>query len=494
MQSAYILSLVRSGLGVLTSRVFGLIRDVVIAGVYGATGLTDIFFVAFAIPNLFRQFFAEGAISSAFVPFLSDKLHNDGRKSACTYLTQLLLVQTLLMLAICFISMLFAPYIIRLFMPGATYNMYVVQTGANILRIVMPYLFFVGIGGLLAGYLNLNNSYYVAYSSTACLNIMMIVGATVGYYQNGNIYSLAFSVFFGGTFQLALVYVYSYHKGFRFGKLSPVDIDVKRTYKLLVPSIAGVSISQLNFMIGRIVASYLEAGSISWLFYANRLFQFPLGIFSVTISTVSLTELSKARSSGDAQQVKKLIDKAIIALLLIILPATIGLVVLSQEIIQLIFARRAFTQYDVLKSAQALQMYSVGLLFYSLVAIFTRVFHSEKNIKYPVVVAGVSFVVNLIFNLILMRPLGHAGVALASSIAAVANAWLLYIGIRSYKFNIRQHLGFLLRLLLAVYAMVVALVAGKMLHLPVLLTITACMTLYFGVLHLSGVNIRKMIR
>ena len=494
MKTSYILSIIRSGLGVTVSRVFGLVRDIVVAGVYGATGLTDIFFMAFAIPNLFRQFFAEGAIVSAYIPFLSDKTRRHGAVVANSYLTQLIVIQALLILAVSLILILFAPFVMILFMPGRANNPSDIAIGAALLRLVIPYLFFVGISGLLAGFLNLRGSYFVAYASTSCLNIMMIIGAVWGYFHGGNIYALALSVFAGGMFQFIMVFTYSWHKKFRFGSLYPSDPDIKKTYRLLVPSLAGVGISQLNFLIGRALASVLQAGSISWLYYSNRIFQLPLGIFSVTISTVSLTELSKARTDGDMPLVNKLIDKAIIGLILIMLPATVGLIGLSQEIIQLIYGRLAFSASDTINTASALQMYAAGLIFYSFASVFTKIYHSEKNTKTPVKYAAVAFLVNLALSLLFMRYFRHAGIALASTVAAVVNSIMLYSGIRGYRFNLRAHAPLLLKILVATYIMATVMIVGKVVGVPALITIFACMAIYFMALWVAKVNIRDVFR
>ena len=494
MTTSYILSIVRSGLGVMTSRVFGLIRDIAVAWVYGATGLTDIFFMAFAIPNLFRQFFAEGAIASAYIPFLSDKTIRHGNEHANSYLTQLIVIQVLLILTVSLILIIFAPYVMMLFMPGRAHNPDAIAMGAILLRLLTPYLFFVSISGLLAGFLNLRGSYFIAYASTSCLNIMMIIGAVAGYYHGGNIYLLALSVFIGGIFQSVTVFTYSWHKKFRFGALTPMDPDIKRTYQLLVPSLAGVGISQLNFLIGRALASLLQAGSISWLYYSNRIFQLPLGIFSVTISTVSLTELSKARTNGDTPLVNKLIDKAVIGLIFAILPATVGLIGLSQEIIRLVYGRLAFNTADVANTAAALQMYAAGLLFYSFASVFTKIYHSEKDTKTPVKYAFITFLVNFVLCVILMKPLGHAGIALASSVAAAVNSAMLYNGIRGYRFKLRAHISLLLKILIAVYIMTGVMVAGKIAGIPALVIISACIAVYFIVLHATKVSIREIFR
>ncbi|MDR2401673.1 MAG: murein biosynthesis integral membrane protein MurJ [Deferribacteraceae bacterium] len=478
----------------MISRVFGLLRDIAVAGVYGATGVTDIFFVAFAIPNLFRQFFAEGAIASAYVPILSDKKHKDGAFAANSYLTQLITVQTLLVVGVSLILAILAEYIIVLFMPGIIGNQYNIALGGALLRIVVPYLLFISIAGILAGYLNLCGSYFIAYASTAALNIMMIMGAAAGYHYNGNIYPLAFSVILGGLLQLLIVYSYAHIKGFRMGSLTPPDPDVKRTYKLVVPSLAGVGISQLNFLVGRVIASFLQPGSISWLFYANRLFQFPLGVFAVTISTVSLTEFSVAKTHGDKAKVQALLDKAIILVLLIIIPSTIGLVGLAEELIDLIYRRNAFGEEDTLKSAAALQMYGVGLIFYSLAGIFTRVFHSDKDTATPVKVAGISFAVNLVLNLLLMKPLGHAGIALASSVAAMVNAVLLYVFIKDYRFSITKHASKIIKIMISSYLLLGALAVLKMNGVHTLINVAVSAAVYFGALVLLKFGIKEYLK
>jgi putative peptidoglycan lipid II flippase len=490
----YYLSILRSGIGVMVSRVFGLLRDIAVAGVYGATGVTDIFFVAFAIPNLFRQFFAEGAIASAYVPILSDKKAQKGKAAADGYLTQLITVQTLLVVGVSLILIILAEYMIMLFMPGIIGKPYDIALGGALLRILMPYLLFISIAGILAGYLNLCGSYFVAYASTAALNILMIAGAAAGYIYNGNIYPLAFSVIAGGALQLMIVYTYAHIKGFRLGALIPPDLDVKKTYKLVIPSLAGVGISQLNFLAGRIIASFLQPGSISWLFYANRLFQFPLGVFSVTISTVSLTEFSIARTNGDKAKVDALLDKAIMLVLLIIIPSTIGLLGLAEELIELIYRRSAFGASDTAASAAALKMYAVGLIFYSLAGIFTRVFHSDKDTATPVKIAGICFVLNLALTLLLVKPLGHSGIALASSVAAMLNTVLLYLRIKDYCFNVLKHAGKIIKIMLSSYLLIAVLAVLKMKGVHVAVNVAACCAVYFGALTLMKFSVLEYLK
>lgn len=490
----FLFSIMRSGLGVLVSRIFGLIRDIAVAKVYGATGLTDIFFVAFAIPNLFRQLFSEGAMSSAFMPFLADKFKKGGLKAQNAYLTQLVLFQIVIITFICIVIMLLASYVMKLFIPGYTDNPELFAKGVEILRVVMPFLLFISLCGMFAGFLNIHRSYFIPYASSALCNILMIIGAWFGYKNSGDIMYLAWGAVLGSIVQLLMVYFYSLIYGFKPYFVKKLDEAVKKTYMLLIPSMAGVGISQLNFLVGRIIASYLPYGSISWLFYSNRLFQFPLGVFSVAIGTVSLTELSKARADGDIIRRNSLINKAIFSLLIIIIPATIGLVSLAPEITSLIYERGAFSDKDVIGTSQALKMYGIGLIFFSFVNVLTRVFHADKDTKTPVKCAFISFVVNIIFNLILMKPLGHIGIALAASVAAMVNAMILYYLVPDYKFSFKDNKKFLGKILFANIIMLIFIAISKYYNIYVIITIFICVLVYFMALRVMGINIFRVLR
>lgn len=490
----FIFGVLRSGAGIFVSRVFGLVRDMAIAAVYGATGVTDIFFVAFAIPNLFRQLFTEGAMSSAFMPFLAEKFKSGGKEAQNAYLSQLIFIQAAIISVLCVLIMLLASYVIKLFLPGYSEDTELIARGAHLLRIVMPYLLLIGICGMLSGFLNMHNCYFVSYASSAFLNITMILGAWLGYKHSGEIVYLAYGVIAGGICQLVAVYFVSVIYGFKPRMFTKIDEAVKKTYLLLVPSLAGVGISQLNFLIGRILASYLPFGSISWLFYANRLFQFPLGVFSVALGSVSLTELSKASADKDAERRKSMINKAIISLIMIIIPATIGLMVLSKEIISLIYERRAFNAVDVYNTSIALQMYSVGLLFFSAVNVLTRVFHAEKDTKTPVKCAFFSFIANIVLTLVLMKPMGHAGIALASSVAAALNSVLLWKSARDLHFSLKDNKALLIKIVAANIVMTAIMLFVKIAGVHVLINIGLCLGVYFTFLYATGVRVLRVLR
>lgn len=503
--SSFILNFARSSAGVLISRVFGLIRDVAIGIVFGASAITDVFFVALAIPNLFREFFVEGAMSSAFMPFLAEKYKKGGAVAQNLYLSQIIIMQFLLVSIITIIIMVFAEFVLKIFLQGEEYrsNLELMAMGVDLIHIMMPFLILISVIGMFSGFLNMHRSYFISYASSALFNICMIIGAYFAYVNTRDIKYLAYGVMVGGILQLIVVYITSYIYGYRIEFRKKWDQDVKKTYLLLIPSLAGVSISQLNFVVGRILTSFLQAGSISWLFYASRLFQFPLGVFSVTLGVVSLTELSRARADNDMERRTEIINKAFLSLFLIIIPATIGLIGLSYELIKFVFQdlstiflnkSSAFSNDSVDQTALALKMYSAGLIFFSLANLLTRVFHSEKDTLTPVKSAFLAFIANVIFSIILMQYIAHAGIALAGSIAALVNATTLYIKVKDYRFKILSFKLILFKILIANLLMVSALLLCKYYNIHVLINILVCIVVYFFALKFMKINILKMLR
>ena len=503
--SSFILNFVRSSAGVLISRVFGLIRDVAIGIVFGATAITDVFFVALAIPNLFREFFVEGAMSSAFMPFLAEKYKKGGAVAQNLYLSQIIIMQFLLVSIITIIIMVFADFVLRIFLRGVEYtsNIELMNLGVDLIHIMMPFLILISVIGMFSGFLNMHRSYFVSYASSALFNICMIIGAYFAYINTKDIKYLAYGVMAGGLLQLIVVYITSYIYGYRIEFRKKWDSDVKKTYLLLIPSLAGVSISQLNFVIGRILTSYLAAGSISWLFYASRLFQFPLGVFSVTLGVVSLTELSRARADNDMERRTEIINKAFLSLFIIIIPATIGLIGLSYELIKFVFQdlssiflnkTSAFSNDSVNQTALALKMYSIGLIFFSLANLLTRVFHSEKDTLTPVKSAFLAFIANVALSLILMQYIAHAGIALAGTLAALVNATTLYIKVRDYKFKFSTFKVVLFKILVGNIFLLLTLLICKYYNIHVLINILLCIVVYFVVLRAMKINILRMLR
>lgn len=490
--SVFLRGVLKSSFGILISRIFGLIRDIALAAFFGATALTDAFFVAYAIPNLFRSFFAEGALTSAFVPFLSDNMSDD-KKKAHSYLTSMLIVLFVMVCCVVAVISLFPKQIIFLFMPGYHGDPAVLVTAGEMLRVVMPYLIFITVCGLFTGYLYLFGSYFVPYSSTALLNLSMTGGAYLGFVFGGDIMWLCYGVAAGGALQLIYIFIYAYIKGFRF-RFEGIHPDVKKTFRLLLPSLAGLGINQLYFTLGRIIASFLAVGSISYLYYADRLFQLPLGIFSVAVGAVSLTEISKANSAGDFNYRSSLINKGFIAIFLVIMPATLGLILLADQITALIYARNQFTEADVYNTAQALVMFSAGMIFFSYAGLLAKVFFSEKDMRTPVKGALLGLIVYGISNLILIKPFGHAGIALSSGVSAFFNAAYLYSKLRNHKFDFKSNAALLLKIAFACALMGASVKFLDKYGVHLLVNIAVSGALYFVCLRAAGVNIIKVLR
>jgi putative peptidoglycan lipid II flippase len=289
------------------------------------------------------------------------------------------------------------------------------------------------------------------------------------------------------------MYVFSAKYKFKFYYKKPLDSDVKKTFKLIMPAIAGVGINQLNFLTGRILASFLGFGSISFLYYANRLFQFPLGVFSIAMSSVSLAELSKAYTENNIEKLEDIFNKAFLSIFIIIIPATLGLFFLSEDITSLVYERLSFGKQDTLATAFALRMYSLGLIFYSFVNLFSKAFHANKDTKTPVKMAFYSFIFNVIFALLLLKPFEHGGIALASSLAAVINSILLYKNLE-IKINFVKLKTNILKILFSSLLMLVILLIMKYFNLNVLITITICGIFYFYSLKLQKLNVFKVLK
>lgn len=491
--SGFVIKVLRAGLGIFTSRVFGMVRDMVIAAFFGATLQTDAFFVAFAVPNLFRAFFAEGALSSVFTPFLSDKLQNQGERAASDFLNSLILAVGTFIVIIIWIVMVYPDYLTMAFMPGYSDNKMIFGLASGMVIVLIPYLLFISICALLSCYLNIKGSYYVPGASTAVLNLAMIGGAFAGYLHH-NIMYLSFGVFFGGILQLLLVLIYTLKAGYRPFPFRKYDKDVNKIFMRIVPSIVGVGINQVNFMVGRIIASYLAVGSISYLYYANRLFQFPLGLFAIAVGTVTLTEISVANSEGRLEVRNKMIDKSINSVVMVMLPAMAGLIVLAEPIIAFVYGHHNYTYTAVRATADDLIAYSSGLMFYALISVMSRIFYSDKNTLTPAVGAGIGFIANLLFNLIFMHRMGHAGIALASSCAAFFNCSFLFIMVKDYKYRIRNFIIFILKLSCAAAVMSALVWYTETRGLHVLVTIPLGALIYFLMLRLLGINVKEVLR
>ena len=414
----------------LLSRVLGLARDVIVAQYFGARA--DAFFVAFKIPNFFRRLFAEGAFSVAFVPVLSEYRTQRAFDEVRLLVARVSGVLGLALLAVTCLAMLGADYLPWVFSPGFRSDPEKFALTGDLLRITFPYLLFISLTAFASSVLNAYGRFAVPAFTPVILNVTLIA-ATLGFtdYFEEPLYALAWGVFFAGLFQL--VFQLPFIARLRLLVLpavKPKDEGVRRIGKLMVPALFGVSVSQINLLLDTLLASFLEDGSVSWLYYSDRLNNLPLGVFAIAIGVVILPALSGKHAAEDKNAFSRTIDWAVRMVFMIATPAALALVLLATPFMATIFYYGEVTAYDVGKMTLSLQAYAVGLLAFMMIKVLAPGYYARQDTKTPVKIGIQAMVVNMVLNLALVYPLQHAGLALATSLAAYYNVFMLYRGLR----------------------------------------------------------------
>jgi putative peptidoglycan lipid II flippase len=416
------------------SRILGFVRDAVIARLFGAGLATDAFFVAFRIPNLLRRLFAEGAFSQAFVPILAEYKTRNGDAEAKLLVDRTASVLALVLLVVSLIGILAAPWIIYVSAPGFSATSEKFDLTVSMLRITFPYLLFISLVSLAGGILNSWSRFAIPAFTPTLLNLSFIFCALLlAPYFDPPVLVLAWAVLAGGMLQLAFQLPFLARIGM-LPRLRPdfSDPGVQRVLKLMGPAVFGVSIAQISLLINTIFASFLANGSVSWLYYADRLMEFPTGLLGVALGTILLPSLSKYYSSDATEQYSRLLDWGLRLTLLLALPAAAALALLAVPLISTLFHYGQFSIEDVWMTRQALVAYSVGLVGLILVKVLAPGFYARQNIRTPVKIAVIALVATQLMNLALIGPLKHAGLALAIGLGACLNAGLLY-------YKLRQH-------------------------------------------------------
>lgn len=416
----------------LLSRILGFVRDFVIARAYGAGAATDIFFVAFRIPNLFRRMFAEGAFSQAFVPILAEHKNRCPPEETRHLVDQVASLLALAMLLLTVLGMTITPAIIYLTAPGFAGNPEKFALTVELTRITFPYIFFMSLVALAGGVLNTWSRFSVPAFTPVLLNLSMIgMALFASPYFDPPITALAWSVFLGGALQLAIQFPALRRIGMlpRFS-LRPRHPGVSRILKLMAPALVGVSIAQISLIINTIFASFLPSGSVSWLYYADRLMEFPSGLLGVALGTILLPSLSKYHADGKPEAFSNLLDWGLRLTLLLTLPAALALGLLATPLISTLFFHGAFTAESVLATRSALIAYSIGLTGLIMVKILAPAFYSRQDVKTPLKFALITLALTQLMNIAFIGPLQHAGLALATGLASCINAVLLYRGLR----------------------------------------------------------------
>ncbi len=420
------------GSATLLSRIFGFIRDVVIAWFFGAGLSSDAFFVAFRIPNLLRRLFAEGSLSVAFIPVFTEHLTNRGKNEAFELARSAIRLLSILLVVITIIGILLAPVIVRIIAPGFAAAPGKLSVTIFLTRIMFPYIFFIGMVALSMGILNVLGHFAAPALAPVLLNIS-IIGSVflISPYMDNPVTGLAIGVLIGGFLQLGLQVPFLIKKGFFFWEKAKIyHPGLKKIGLLMLPTIFGAAVYQINILVGTLLASLLAEGSISYLYYADRLVQFPLGIFAIATATAVLPSLSRQAAQNDLSAVRDTFSYAMRMIFFITIPSMVGLIVLREPIVALLFKRGAFDAETTRLTAYALLYYSIGLWAFSAVRIVVSTFYALQDTKTPVRMAVISVGANIMLGIILMGPMGHGGLALSTSLASILNLVLLVRALR----------------------------------------------------------------
>lgn len=415
------------GAATILSRIMGMVRDMVQSRLFGAGYATDAFIAAFQIPNMLRRFFAEGALTSAFVPTFSEWYTRKGEDEAREVANTCFSLLTIVMSIVTLLGIVFSPFIVSLMFPGFRAEPDKLELTIFLNRLMFPYIFFISLVALCMGILNTVRHFFTPAISTVFLNLSMILCAVVlhGWFSVP-ITALAVGVLLGGFLQLLLQLPVLYRKGFPLRlRFNPRHPAVKRITLLMAPSVVGVGVYYLNITVGAILASFLPQGSVSYLYYAQRLFEFPQGIFTVSIAQAVLPSMSRQAGAGDMAGLKDSLAFGVRLTLFITIPAMAGLLVCSTPVFTLLFMGGAFDYAKAVQSAEALFYYSFGLTFVALVRVLVPAFFALKDTRTPVITAFIAFLLNVVFSLLLMGPLLHGGLALATTLSAFCNMALL---------------------------------------------------------------------
>lgn len=407
----------------LASRVLGFVRDMVVALAFGAGGVTDAFLVAFRIPNLLRRVLGEGALSTAVVPVFTDYSVNRSREEFVKMLRAVLTAGLLALSVVTAAGIAGAPWILRAIAPGFEADPAQASLAVLLTRVMFPYLVLVGLGALAMGALNTYGRFFAAALGPALLNVGMIGAVLVlGRRVEPPILSLAIGVLVGGVAQLAAQVPSLRQCGLLVGpSLQLRHPALARVARLLVPAVFGLASAQVTVFVNTLLASLLPAGSISFLYYADRIMEFPLGVFGVALGSAVLPAMARGAAAGDTRGVGATLTFALGLSFYVAVPATVGLVLFRTPIVRVLFERGQFTAADTVATAQALAGYAVGLVAFSGAHIAARAFYAVHAPGVAVKLGMLAVAVNVVAAVALMGPLAHGGLALASSIAAYVN-------------------------------------------------------------------------
>lgn len=505
----------------LASRVTGLLRDLLMASMFGANALTDAFNVAFRIPNLFRRLFAEGAFSQAFVPVLAATKAKEGDETTRVLIANVATVLAWALLLTCVLGVIGAPLLVWLLASGLKQNAAGYDAAVLMTRWMFPYIGFMSLVALSAGVLNTWKRFVVPATTPVLLNISMITAALIGaprFAAHGiePIYAMAAGVMLGGVLQLAVQLPALRRLGLlpRIGlRWSTVraawqDAGVRRILSLMAPALLGVGVAQISLMINTQIASYLAPGSVSWLFYADRLMEFPTALLGVALGVVLTPQLAAAKAAADAERYSAMLDWGLRLVVVLSVPCGVALLVFAEPLVATLFHRGALTDRDVGQIALALAGYGAGLVGLVAIKVLAPAYYASQDIRTPVKIAVVVLVITQLLNLAFVPWLAHTGLALSIGLAALVNAaWLLVVLLRRGTYVPRPGWGRLLLQVVAASVLMAVLLAWSAQSLDwialkqqqwqrmgwLALIIASAAGLYFGALWAAGLKLRQLL-
>jgi putative peptidoglycan lipid II flippase len=416
------------GANTVLSRILGLVRDVVIAWAFGAGRETDAFFVAFRLPNFLRRLFAEGAFSQAFVPVLGEYKAQRSHEEVRELVGHVAGTLGAVLLVVTAVGVLAAPVLVMIFAPGFLEDEEKYSLTVQMVRITFPYILFVSLTAFAAGLLNFG----VPAFTPVLLNLALIGAAGwLAPMMEEPVTALAWGVLIAGIVQLAFQLPFLKRLGLLAApRVSRAHEGVRRIVRLMMPAAFGASVAQINLLVDTLIASFLVTGSVSWLYYSDRMVEFPLGVFAIAMATVILPSLSQQHAEEAGDSFSDTLDWAMRWVLVVAVPSALGLALLAGPILTTLFQYGEFSPGDVRMASLSLMAYATGLIGFMFIKVLAPGYFARQDTRTPVRVGIIALVANLILNLALVVPLAHAGLALATSLAAFINAGLLYRGLR----------------------------------------------------------------
>lgn len=506
----------------LASRITGLARDLIMASMFGASALTDAFNVAFRIPNLFRRLFAEGAFSQAFVPVLAAAKTQHGEEATRALIAHVATVLAWVLVVTCVLGVAGAPVLVWMLASGLRQHGEGFDAAIQMTRWMFPYIGCMSMVALSAGVLNTWKRFAVPAATPVLLNFCMITAAWLGaplLKARGiePIYAMAGGVMAGGILQLAVQVPALYRLGLlpriglTWGALRTAwqDADVRRIMRLMAPALLGVGVAQISLMINTQIASYMAPGSVTWLFYADRLMEFPTALLGVALGVVLTPQLSAAKAAGDAERYSAMLDWGLRIVVLLAVPCAVGLLAFARPLVATLFHYGALQDSDVQQIALALTGYGAGLVGLVAIKVLAPGYYASQDIRTPVKIAVVVLIITQLLNVALVPFLAHTGLALSIGLGALINAtWLLMGLLRRGSYCPQPGWGrYVLQvgtasILLAAFLLWadsqfdwIGLRSNGLERAGLLaLLLGGAMVLYFGILRLAGLNLRQTLR